>query len=170
MFVDNIGGDLHALSHRLHSSALEILELSQNIGPLCAEFAREYGIQIDFDCVGVPQSISPEVKLCLFRIVQEGLRNVIKHSRASRVEVRVKGNSKMVSLTLSDNGVGFDVCDHASLGIGVQSMKERARTLGGTLEVRSEHMRGTQIAVVVPLERIHSMPSPLSAIEKNPSS
>jgi len=155
VLVDKVGGDLHTLSHRLHSSALEILGLAQNIGPFCADFAKEHGIQIDFESADIAQSVPPEVTLCLFRIVQEALRNVVKHSHASNVEVRLKGNSETVSLTLSDNGVGFDVSQKcASMGIGIQSMKERTRMLGGTFEVRSHRMQGTQITVTVPLNRV----------------
>ena len=127
---DNIGGDLHTLSHRLHSSGLEVLGLVQNVGPFCREFAKEHGIQVDSECTDVPQSTAPEITLCLYRIVQEGLRNVRKHSQASGVAVRLKGDSQSISLTLSDNGVGFELSDrYTSNGIGLQSMKERARML-----------------------------------------
>lgn len=152
---DNIGSDLHTLSHRLHSSGLEVLGLVQNVGPFCREFAKEHGIQVDFECTDVPESTAPEITLCLYRIVQEGLRNVRKHSQASGVEVRLKGDSQSISLTLSDNGVGFELSDrYTSNGIGLQSMKERARMLSGTFEVRSRPMQGTQIRVTVPLKRV----------------
>jgi PAS domain S-box-containing protein len=150
--VKEIGNDLHSLSHRLHSSTLDLLGLTQAIEGLCVECAAKYRIQIGFVHEGMPNSMPPDTALCLFRIVQEGLRNVHKHSRASKVEVRLKGSRKALSLTLSDNGIGFDVCnDHPSDGIGMQSMKERARMIGGIFEIRSRPMQGTQIAVTVPL-------------------
>jgi len=96
----------------------------------------------------------PEIALCLFRIVQEALRNVSKHGRASRVEVRLQGCSESISLTLRDNGIGFDLSkEYASAGIGIQSMNERARVLAGTFEVESAPMKGTRINVKVPLKK-----------------
>jgi two-component system sensor histidine kinase UhpB len=101
------------------------------------------------------QPIPSETALCLFRVVQEGLQNVNKHSRASRVEVRLADDPTEISLILSDNGVGFDLSqNYASQGIGILSMKERARMLDGTFEIRSAPMKGTQITVKVPLKNV----------------
>jgi len=136
----------------LHSSKLDILGLSRGVGSLCGKCAKQYGIQIDVDHLDVPQLVPPDTALCLFRVVQEGLHNVSKHSQASKVEVRLKGNGVAISLTLCDNGVGFEPSKNLSNGIGIQSMKERVRMLDGTFEVRSQPMQGTQIEVVVPLK------------------
>ena len=101
---------------------------------------------------GVPKPTNPDTALCLFRIVQEGLRNVRTHSRATKVDIRLEGNAEAISLTLSDNGVGFKLSDRvASHGIGLRSMRERARILGGTFKVQSWHGQSTRIAVTVPL-------------------
>jgi signal transduction histidine kinase len=149
-----IGTDIHSLSHRLHSSKLEILGLYKTVTSLCRDFSREHGIQIDVDCEDMPKSIPPETTLCLFRIVQEGLHNVVKHSRASRVEIRLNGSLDELCLTLRDNGVGFDSSRRVTWnGIGIQSMEERARILDGTFQLQSAPMQGTQIAVRVPLKR-----------------
>jgi PAS domain S-box-containing protein len=151
--VNEIGSDLQALSHRLHSSKLDILGITGAIRGLCVECASKYGIQIDFHHEEIPDSIPSETALCLFRIVQEGLRNVHKHSRALKVEVQLKGSGEALSLNLSDDGIGFDVCNgHPSDGIGMQSMKERARMIGGICEIRSQPMQGTRIAVTVPVK------------------
>jgi PAS domain S-box-containing protein len=149
--VSSIAEDMHSLSHRLHSSKLEILGLTTSVRSLCAEFAKRHGTQIDFVEKNVPKSMPPDTALCLFRIVQEGLRNVTKHSRGSRAEVRLQADSEAISLSVSDNGVGFELAQLlASDGIGVRSMKERTRMLGGTFEVVSEPMHGTQITVSIP--------------------
>lgn len=96
--------------------------------------------------------IPSESALCLFRIVQEGLQNVRKHSRASRVNVRLAGAPTEISLILSDDGVGFDPSQHhASNGIGVLSMRERVRMLHGTFDIQSAPMKGTQISVKIPV-------------------
>jgi len=150
--MQGLGEDLHALSHRLHSSKLEILGLAVSARSFCAEYAKQHGIQIDFVERDVPKLMPPDTALCLFRIVQEGLRNVSKHSRASRAKVRLQADSEAISLSLSDNGVGFELAQClASDGIGVLSMKERARMLGGAFEIVSQPMHGTQITVSVPL-------------------
>ena len=151
--VTEIGVDLHALSRRLHSSKLELLGVARSIASCCAEFAKQEHIEVDFGHRDIPKSLPPETALCLFRIVQEGLRNVGKHSHASKVEVQLTGRGAEISLSLCDNGIGFEPCKvSASHGIGIQSMNERARMVGGRFELRASPMRGTQITVEVPLE------------------
>ena len=149
--VNEFGADVHALSHSLHSSKLEMLGLSRSVSSFCREFSKQHKIEIDFRQEAVPESVPSETALCLFRLVQEGLQNVRKHSRASQVEVRLAGSSTEISLILCDNGVGFDLSqNHASNGIGILSMKERTRMLHGTLEIQSAPMKGTQITVKIP--------------------
>lgn len=96
-----------------------------------------------------------EPALNLFRIVQEGLHNVSKHSRASKVEVQLTGDSDSIRLTIFDSGVGFHPAEnHTSNGIGIQSMRERAKMVGGTFDIQSGlSVKGTTIAVTVPLHR-----------------
>jgi signal transduction histidine kinase len=133
---------------------LETLGLTAGVGSFCVEYAAQHAIEINFVHKDVSKSIHPDITLCLFRIVQEGLRNVSKHSRASKVDVLLKGSVDAISLTLSDNGVGFELSNSlASDGIGLRSMRERARMLGGKFEVISQPMQGTQIAVIVPITR-----------------
>ena len=81
--ASEIGADLHTLSHRLHSSTLEALGLVPGVSALCKEFAIQQGVEVDFLSERVPRSVDPEVALCVFRIVQEGLRNSRKHGRAA---------------------------------------------------------------------------------------
>jgi signal transduction histidine kinase len=90
----------------------------------------------------------------VYRIVQEALHNVVKHSGASQVAIRLKADRDVVSLTVADDGAGFDPCrESGSSGIGVQSMKERARMLGGTCRIESgPRPHGTKIIVTVPSE------------------
>ena len=151
--VQGIGDDLHALSHRLHSSKLEILGLAASIRCFCAEYAERQGIRVDFSHNHLPTSIPPEIALALYRIVQEALRNVTKHSHALSAQVSLTANSTAISLTITDNGVGFDSSSIlVAEGIGLQTMKERARMVGGSLELKSRPMQGTQIVVTVPLK------------------
>ena len=76
----DLGADLHTLSHRLHSATLENLGLTPGLNALCKEFAAQQGIKIESTLDPVPRSVDPEVALCVFRITQEALRNVKKHS------------------------------------------------------------------------------------------
>jgi signal transduction histidine kinase len=148
-----IGADLHSLSHQLHSSTLESLGLVPGISSFCTEFSEQQGIPVDFAHEDIPRSIPSDVALCLFRIVQEGLRNVKKHSGASRAQVRLTGTDKAILLSLSDNGTGFNFpTTSAAVGLGIRSMQERLRMVGGVFEIRSRPTHGTQIAASVPLK------------------
>jgi len=150
-----LGSDLHALSHRLHSSKLEILGLVPSVDALCRELAKEYGVKISLTHTDVPNQVPTDVALAVFRIAQEALRNVIKHSGASTVEVRLQADAGVIGLTVLDNGKGLDITrNRAFQGIGVQSMKERARMLGGSFEIHSQPAtEGTRVAVTIPLKR-----------------
>jgi signal transduction histidine kinase len=147
-----ISADLHTLSHRLHSSTLENLGLVPGIDALCKEFGRNYGIEVEFAHSGIPRSVSPDSALCVFRIVQESLRNLKKHSGASKgyVGLRCKGVNLLLNVT--DVGIGFNPNGSKSkAGLGIRSMEERANLLGGMLAIESTPGRGTKIRACVPL-------------------
>jgi PAS domain S-box-containing protein len=151
--ASEIGADLHTLSHQLHSSTLESLGLVLGVSAFCSEFAEQQGIQVDFVYENVPRSVPPDVALCLFRIVQEGLRNVKKHSSSSRAEVRLEGIDDAIHLSLFDRGIGFDRNSPSTyVGLGVRSMEERLRLIGGRFELQSDPMQGTRIDAWVPLK------------------
>lgn len=146
-----IGADLHTLSHQLHSSTLERLGLVAGVGALCKEFQAQQGIQVDFETEDITREIAPDTALCLFRIVQEGLRNLKKHGEVSRAKVTLVKDGSSIHLIVSDEGTGFDVKKLASAsGLGIRSMEERARLLGGRFRIRSEPGRGTEVEAWVP--------------------
>jgi signal transduction histidine kinase len=150
--ASEIGTDLHSLSHRLHSSTLESLGLVLGVSSLCTEFAEQNEIQVDFTNENVGRSVPSDIALCLFRVAQEGLRNVKRHSGASRAEVRLEGSERAISLSISDKGVGFDSHTlRAGASLGIRSMQERLRLLGGHFEIRSQPGNGTMIHVSIPL-------------------
>ena len=151
--ASEIGADLHTLSHRLHSSTLERLGLVPGVTALCKEFVSQQGIDVDLVTDAVPRSVNPDVALCIFRIVQEGLRNLKKHSGAAKGQVRLHGLDDRLFVTVSDDGTGFDVYDQGKkAGIGIRSMEERADLLGGRFEIHSKPGRGTRIEAWVPLK------------------
>jgi signal transduction histidine kinase len=155
--ASEIGADLHTLSHRLHSSTLESLGLVPGVSAFCREFSAQQGMQVEFTHRGIPSSVPPELALCLFRVVQEGLRNAKKHSGASTARVSLESRGEMLHLLLSDDGVGFD-CRRSEKngGLGVRSMQERVRWLGGRFEIHSRPLRGTRIDAWVPLQPCQS--------------
>jgi len=143
--------DIHSLSHRLHSSALDYLGLLPALQKLVNEFSSHHGIAVDFVHESVPARLPSDVALCLFRVAEESLANVAKHSHAGSARVRVSGDPDGLRLSVEDTGTGFDVegLGHRA-GLGFVSMRERLRVLRGTVRVDSAFSRGTKIEVWVP--------------------
>ena len=150
--ASELGADLRTLSHRLHSSTLERLGLVIGVTALCTEFSVQQGIEIDLHTDDVPRSVHPDVALCLFRIVQEGLRNLKKHSGATKAQVRLGRTGDKLFVSVSDEGIGFDVHDLGKKeGLGIRSMEERASLLDGRFEIHSKPGKGTRIEASVPI-------------------
>ena len=151
--LGEIGEDVQALSHRLHSSKLEYLGLAVAAGSFCKEFAQQHKVEVDFVHSGIPHRIPKETSLSLFRVLQEALQNAVKHSGVRRFNVELRGTSKEVQLTVSDLGVGFNPREAmAQSGLGLISMRERLQLVRGELSIRSEAGRGTTISAKAPLE------------------
>jgi signal transduction histidine kinase len=101
----------------------------------------------------MPDSIPDDAALCLFRVAQESLRNVVKHSRAKSAEVELCGGQEEIRLTVTDSGVGYDSDQiRDQNGLGVISMRERLRALGGRLSIQSAPGEGTRVEAVVPID------------------
>jgi PAS domain S-box-containing protein len=150
--VGELGSDLHSLSHRLHSSTLDNLGLVAALRASCEEFQDYHSIVVNFADANVPRGISREVALCLFRITQEALQNVKKHSHADSAEVRVEGLESKIHLSVCDRGSGFDSeTTTKQTGIGIRSMEERVRLVGGQIVIHSLPTEGTKIDVWVPM-------------------
>jgi signal transduction histidine kinase len=151
--ASEIGADLHTLSRRLHPSTLENLGLIPGVSAFCREFAAQQSMQVDFSPGDIPRSVPPEAALCLFRIVQEGLRNSKKHSGASNAQVGLEMVGDALHVSVCDQGAGFNVKEGLNNGgLGLRSMGERARLLGGRFEIHSEPRRGTRIDAWVPIQ------------------
>ena len=148
----DIAEDIHHLSHRLHSTMLDYLGLVPALQRLVAEFSERHRLTIDFTPGPLPAAVSPDVSLCLFRIVEEALTNVAKHSRAQSVRVSVVGAPGGVRVTVDDDGAGFDpkMVDRGG-GLGLMSMRERVRLVHGTLNVESGPSQGTRIDAWAPV-------------------
>lgn len=150
--ASELGADIHTVSHRLHSATLENLGLVSGIGALCKEFNDRHGIEIDFVSEDIPKGVQSDVALCLFRIVQEALQNLKKHSGAVKAEVRLRRTGNRILVSIRDEGKGFDASVNGEPGLGIRSMKERARLAGGHLKIYSQPGKGTRIEAAVPLQ------------------
>jgi signal transduction histidine kinase len=149
--ASEIGSDLHAISHRLHSSTLKTLGLVAGVRSFCNEFTAQQGVRVEFMHNEIPRTIPPDLALCLFRIVQEALRNVKKHSKATEATVELRASGKSLDLRISDKGTGFDTNRPSPApGIGLLSMEERVRLVGGKFRLQSAINEGTLITVSIP--------------------
>jgi signal transduction histidine kinase len=150
--ASDLGTDLHTLSHRLHSSTLESLGLVPAVGAMCKEFTLQQGIVVNFTSDEIPRSVHPNAGLCVFRIVQEALRNVKKYADAGEAEVELRMTADGLDITVRDKGRGFDWREiRQNEGLGIRSMEERARSLGGKFKIHSEPGKGTTVNAWVPL-------------------
>jgi PAS domain S-box-containing protein len=150
--IKELGHDIHALSHRLHSSKLDYLGLASACKGHCSELSARQNIEIEFYSDNIPRELSQEISLCLFRVLQEALQNAVKYSGVQNFHVTLKGTSDEVELIVSDTGAGFDL-DEAmnSEGLGLTSMKERLKLVDGQLAIESKCGHGTTIHARVPL-------------------
>jgi signal transduction histidine kinase len=150
--VDEIARALRDLSHELHPAALRHLGLGVALKGHCREFAERYGIEVDFRAEGDLRAVTPAIALCTFRVAQEALRNVGQHARTRAVRVRLTGADGALRLTIGDDGRGFDRDLAAVLpGLGLVSMDERVRAVGGRLTIDTQPGAGTTVAIDVPI-------------------
>jgi two-component system CheB/CheR fusion protein len=146
--------DIHQFSRQIHPSVLEDLGLPAALKAECAAFSEQHTTGCEFIAESVPALIPEDIALCLYRIAQEALRNVGKHSEAERVEVRLTGHDDEVELAVVDFGNGFDLDKvKTEKGLGLVSMEERARMVNGEFSITSQEGQGTSVVVRVPLSR-----------------
>ncbi|MGD0647911.1 MAG: PAS domain-containing protein [Acidobacteriaceae bacterium] len=150
--TQEIGSDIQALSHELHSAALDHLGIVLAMRGFCEGFGQKQKLRIDFHSTDLPSPVSPDVALCLYRVLQEALHNAAKHSRASQFNVQFLAMPGEIRLTVCDEGVGFDVESvNKGRGLGLISMRERVKLVNGTFSIVSKLNGGTQINVRIPL-------------------
>jgi signal transduction histidine kinase len=149
--VKELSSVVHALSHQLHPSKLEHLGLVAAAQGLCREVSRHHGLDVKLTHSGVPDTIPPATALCLYRVVQEALRNVVRHSGTDHATVELSGTPAGIQLIVSDDGAGFEpaaaLCNG---GLGLVSMRERLHLVGGELTIDARPAHGTRIDARVP--------------------
>ncbi|MHC4513273.1 MAG: sensor histidine kinase [Planctomycetota bacterium] len=149
--TNELSADLHRLSYELHPSMIKHLGLVAAVRSFCRELSRQQGIQVEFVDREVPRTLHEDVALCLFRIVQETLRNVARHSGARQARAKLSGSPDAIRLQVADAGVGFDPDASRKNGLGLVGMEERLRLVGGEITIHSRPSQGTRIDVRVPL-------------------
>jgi PAS domain S-box-containing protein len=146
--------DVHAMSRRLHPSILDDLGLADAVASECAMFRKRDGIVVNYRVENISREIPPNVAVCLYRIVQEALRNISRHSGATEVAISLVGENQAIRLSIRDNGKGFDPGQKTSqAGLGLDSMQERAHLIAGDFSAKSQPGQGTVIEVLAPLSR-----------------
>ena len=147
-----LSDDIHGLSRRLHPSTLDDLGLAAAVEGECRSFFERGGPPVDVRVEGDLSRVAEPVQLALYRVAQESLRNIARHADASEVKLRLRSADRFVELEIVDDGRGFDRSAsgwHA--GLGLASMNERIRLLGGSMAVESEVGKGTRIRVEAPV-------------------
>jgi PAS domain S-box-containing protein len=150
--IADLVADIQAMAHGLHPAKLELLGLETAAAGFCKEVSSRHGVKIDRHFENIPKRLPPEISLCLYRVLQEALQNVVRHSVSGHASVSLNGHINTINLTVKDSGAGFDPYEAMKgSGLGLTSMKERLKVIGGQLSIHSQRGRGTTIHAVAPL-------------------
>lgn len=157
--AEQLTDDIHTLSHRLHPFSFE---LDGAIRDYVGEVTERTQVKVQYVVRDVPKAIPIETIICLYRVVQESLKNALKEAEVSEAEVRLLGTANGVGVCISDNGTGFIQKDAPSRGRGLLGMGERVRSLQGTFHIRTHSNKGRVVRAWVPLPAPHSCSSEAS--------
>ena len=147
--------DVKGLAHELYSPRLEYLGILAVMKSFCEDFRQQKGVEIDFVSEGLPTPVSPDISLCLFRVLQEALHNAVQHSGVKRFVVQLHGTPLEIRLVVSDAGSGFNLeAARKAHGLGLNHMQERLKLVKGSLSIESRPKHGTTIHASVPLSSL----------------
>ena len=150
--------NIRHLSHDLHPSVLQHAGLVAALAAHCAQIERHQPMIVSFAADGDFASITPAAALCLYRVAQEALRNVVTHAKAPHAEARLVRTGDVAELVVADDGRGFEIAEGLrSSGLGLVSINERVRLAGGTVSIVTELNKGTRMCVRIPANghRVH---------------
>jgi signal transduction histidine kinase len=122
------------------------------VNRLCDEVRHSKNLSIDLKIGNLANQLSSSTSLSLYRVAQEALHNVIKHSQAKNVQVELSSDDGQILLRIIDDGLGFDL-SHEVAGLGLASMRQRVQAVGGSIDISSSLKRGTRIEVRVPIQK-----------------
>jgi PAS domain S-box-containing protein len=160
--IGDLASDIQALSHGLHPPKLELMGLEAAVTGFCEEVSHRHGVTVDVQCENIPKTLPPDISLCLYRVLQEALQNAVKHGGSRRALVSLNGHINTIDMTVTDSGAGFDPHDAMKgPGLGLTSMKERLKVVGGQLSIDSQRGRGTTIHAVAPVRLQMKAPRPV---------
>ncbi len=150
--VAALSHEIHRMSYDLHPSKLDHLGLVAALNSFCIDFTKSRDLKVDFQHESVPSVLTRDITLCIFRVVQEAVQNAAKYSGTQLITVRLRGsNNRSLELQISDSGQGFVTSpEKMTQGLGLTSMRERVRLVGGEFNVLSAPGKGTQLSAVVP--------------------
>jgi PAS domain S-box-containing protein len=148
--LSGILDDFRHLTHELHPRHLDTVSLASSMRAHIEEFTGYSGLQVEFNAHNVPAHLPMPITICLYRLLQESLGNIRKHAQATHVNVRLERDNTDLELSVSDDGTGFEYAENKK-GLGLTSMQERVRPLGGRVCIDSQPGRGTIIVVRIPV-------------------
>ncbi len=157
MLSAQILGQLRQLSHDLRPPMLDDLGLIPTLRWYVEQYGKRWKIEAHYEAVGFHEKLDPELETALYRLIQEALTNIAKHAQADDVNVDLNRTDSAITVTITDNGRGFDPEEVLRMniqkrGLGIRGMQERVSILGGTIDIRSRPAAGTQIAIEIPLK------------------
>lgn len=143
--------DVRHLSHDLHPSMLSQTGLTAALGTLCQAQRQRSGPRIELKVSPHAKDLPEDVSLCLYRVTQEGLGNAVRHADAQRIEVALQIGDEQVNLSIKDDGKGFATGEEGHRGLGLMSIDERTKLLGGSYRLQSTLGKGTELCICIPL-------------------
>ena len=150
--IERGAASVRRISHELHPARLRQLGLEPAMRGFCRELVAAHSLKLDFRSEDLPRKLPDEVALCIYRVTQESLQNVVKHSGATEVRVKIELKAGDLRLSIFDNGCGFDMKAAAAKdSLGLISIDERVRGVNGTVRVNSSIGAGTKIEVNIPI-------------------
>ena len=149
----DLARNVRQISHDLHPTVLQHLGLVKGLTSYCGELGRAHSVAMTCTAEGDFGAITADAALCVYRIAQEALRNVIAHAGASHADVRLRQMGDQAQITIADDGRGFDATNRVErdTGLGLVSMSERARIIGGTVSIVSALNQGTRVQATIPM-------------------
>jgi signal transduction histidine kinase len=144
-----ISSDVHRIAHELHPAVLDQLGLVPALRHFAEDLARSQGLRVDVAARDWPGDVPRDVELALYRVAQEALQNVAKHSGAGEARVALEAAPGEISIRVSDTGCGFETSSARGSRLGFASMTERLRQVGGRLVVESLPGKGTTVTGLI---------------------
>ena len=147
--IDTICNDVRNLSHEISPSDLKIVGFKNTVEDLTKTLSEQTSLRIEFSSFQFPEILNEDISVQLYRVIQEAFNNIFKHANAKHVDVQLIGHEDTITISLEDDGDGFDVLK-AKTGLGIKNMQSRIQQIGGVFSLDSSLKKGTSILISVP--------------------